>query len=221
MRIHKEGFTTIVLVTVIVAVIITSLILFTSNSLVLTIAIVVGGLAVFQSFSFFRVPKRDILLDDYGVVAPADGKVVMIEEITVNEYIQEKRLQISIFMNLFNVHVNWYPIGGTIMYYKYHPGDKMVAWHPKSSEKNEHTTIFIGKGKKMIGVRQIAGFVARRIVCTARQTKMVQQCSEVGIIKFGSRVDILLPLDVDVKVSVGQKVRGCETLLAQFRANPS
>ncbi len=206
------------LVTVIVAVVFTAVFLFTDNLLTQGIVVFVGVLTLVQSFSFFRVPRREILLDDNGVVAPADGKIVMIEEVTVNEYLQEKRLQVSIFMNLFNVHVNWYPIGGTVVYYKYHPGDKMVAWHPKSSEKNEHTTVFLKKGKTVVGLRQIAGLVARRVVCTARQTKMVQQCSEVGIIKFGSRVDILLPRDAEVKVVIGQKVRGCETLLARLNA---
>jgi len=177
---------------------------------------VLSVLVLIQTFSFFRIPGREIVLDDHSVIAAADGKIVMIEEVEINEYLHEKRLQVSIFMNIFNVHINWYPVKGSIIYYKYHAGDKMVAWHPKSSEKNEHTTVFLKSGKQIIGVRQIAGLIARRVVCTARTGKEVQQCSEMGIIKFGSRVDILLPLDADIKVGIGDKVRGCETLIAKI-----
>lgn len=216
MRIHKAGYGSILIVVMTVAVCLVVLFTYVANWWVLGGAVLVSLLVLLQIFTFFRVPKRNILLDEEGIVAPADGKVVIVEEVVSREFLQEKCLQISIFMSLFNVHVNWYPMGGKIVYYKYHEGDKMVAWHPKSSEKNEHTTLFIQQGDTTIGVRQIAGLVARRIVSYAQPTKEIQQCSELGIIKFGSRVDILLPLTAKICVKVGDKVRGSQTLLAKL-----
>ncbi|MDD2642246.1 MAG: phosphatidylserine decarboxylase family protein [Bacteroidales bacterium] len=217
MRIHKEGYTTILIVMLAFLVCLVVILSFLKDNFwIIGGFLVLSALVLIQTFSFFRIPGREIVLDDHSVIAAADGKIVMIEEVEINEYLHEKRLQVSIFMNIFNVHINWYPVKGSIIYYKYHPGDKMVAWHPKSSEKNEHTTVFLKSGKQIIGVRQIAGLIARRVVCTARTGKEVQQCSEMGIIKFGSRVDILLPLDADVKVGIGDKVRGCETLIAKI-----
>lgn len=217
MRIHKEGYTTILIVMLAFLVCLVVILSFLKDNFwIIGGFLVLSALVLIQTFSFFRIPGREIVLDDHSVIAAADGKIVMIEEVEINEYLHEKRLQVSIFMNIFNVHINWYPVKGSIIYYKYHPGDKMVAWHPKSSEKNEHTTVFLKSGKQIIGVRQIAGLIARRVVCTARTGKEVQQCSEMGIIKFGSRVDILLPLDTDIKVCIGDKVRGCETLIAKI-----
>lgn len=217
MRIHKEGYTTILIVMLAFLVCLVVILSFLKDNFwIIGWFLVLSALVLIQTFSFFRIPGREIVLDDHSVIAAADGKIVMIEEVEINEYLHEKRLQVSIFMNIFNVHINWYPVKGSIIYYKYHPGDKMVAWHPKSSEKNEHTTVFLKSGKQIIGVRQIAGLIARRVVCTARTGKEVQQCSEMGIIKFGSRVDILLPLDTDIKVCIGDKVRGCETLIAKI-----
>jgi phosphatidylserine decarboxylase len=218
MKIHKEGRSTILIVIMTMAVILTVIISFSLyNFWLLSLFILLTIFLLLQTLMFFRIPNRDILIRDDGIIAPADGRVVMIEEVVVNEFLQEKMLQVSIFMNLFNVHVNWYPCGGDIIYYKYHAGEKMVAWHPKSSEKNEHTTIFLKKEKHVIGVRQIAGLIARRVVCKARTGKQVLQGSEMGIIKLGSRVDVLLPLDAQVIVKKGQKVWGCETLLAVLR----
>ena len=217
MRIHKEGYTTILIVMLAFLVCLVVILSFLKDNFwIIGGFLVLSALVLIQTFSFFRIPGREIVLDDHSVIAAADGKIVMIEEVEINEYLHEKRLQVSIFMNIFNVHINWYPVKGSIIYYKYHAGDKMVAWHPKSSEKNEHTTVFLKSGKQIIGVRQIAGLIARRVVCTARTGKEVQQCSEMGIIKFGSRVDILLPLDADIKVGIGDKVRGCETLIAKI-----
>jgi len=187
------------------------------NILILGLFGAASVVVLLQTLMFFRIPQRDILLRENGIVSPADGRIVMIQEVEVNEYLKEKRLQVSIFMNMFNVHVNWYPCAGDIVYYKYHPGDKMVAWHPKSSEKNEHTTVFLDNGKEIIGVRQVAGLIARRVICKARTGKQVLQCSELGIIKFGSRVDVLLPADAVVRVKKGQKVWGCETLIADLK----
>ncbi len=218
MRIHKEGRTTILIVIVTIAVILTVIIAFSLyNILILGLFGAASVVVLLQTLMFFRIPQRDILLRENGIVSPADGRIVMIQEVEVNEYLKEKRLQVSIFMNMFNVHVNWYPCAGDIVYYKYHPGDKMVAWHPKSSEKNEHTTVFLDNGKEIIGVRQVAGLIARRVICKARTGKQVLQCSELGIIKFGSRVDVLLPADAVVRVKKGQKVWGCETLIADLK----
>src|SRR5574344_1115055 len=161
MRIHKEGIGSILLVFTFIGVLLAAIFVFSwKNVWVLTGFGLLAAYLIFQVLVFFRIPNRKILINDNGVVAPADGKIVMIEEVMVNEFLQEKRLQVSIFMNIFNVHVNWYPCGGDIIYYKYHPGDKMVAWHPKSSDKNEHTTLFLNQGKHHIGVRQIAGLIA-------------------------------------------------------------
>jgi phosphatidylserine decarboxylase len=218
MRIHKEGRTTILIVIVTIAVILAVIIAFSLyNFWILTLFGAASLLVLLQTLMFFRIPQRDILIKENGIVAPADGRIVLIKEVEVNEYLHEKRLQVSIFMNMFNVHVNWYPCAGDIVYYKYHPGDKMVAWHPKSSEKNEHTTVFLNQGRHIIGVRQVAGLIARRVICKARTGKQVMQCSELGIIKFGSRVDILLPPDAEVRVKKGQKVWGCETLIADLK----
>lgn len=218
MRIHKEGRTTILIVIVTIAVILTVIIAFSLyNILILGLFGAASVVVLLQTLIFFRIPQRDILLRENGIVSPADGRIVMIQEVEVNEYLKDKRLQVSIFMNMFNVHVNWYPCAGDIVYYKYHPGDKMVAWHPKSSEKNEHTTVFLDNGKEIIGVRQVAGLIARRVICKARTGKQVLQCSELGIIKFGSRVDVLLPADAVVRVKKGQKVWGCETLIADLK----
>ncbi|NLA15703.1 MAG: phosphatidylserine decarboxylase family protein [Bacteroidales bacterium] len=217
MRIHKEGIKSIIVVFVFLGVLLALIFAFSwKNVWVFLVFGLLAAYLIFQVFVFFRIPNRNILFTDNGVIAPADGKIVMIEEVMVNEFLQEKRWQVSIFMNIFNVHVNWYPCGGTITYYKYHPGEKMVAWHPKSSEKNEHTTLFIDQGKHMVGVRQVAGLIARRVVCKAKTGKQVLQGSELGIIKFGSRLDILLPLDAEIKVEKGQRVWGCETLLAML-----
>ena len=217
MRIHKEGRSTIVVVIMAMVVFLAVIVSFSLyNFWVLALFAILSLLVLLQTFMFFRIPARNILIREDGIIAPADGRVVMIQEVEVNEYLQEKRLQVSIFMNLFNVHVNWYPCSGDVVYYKYHAGDKMVAWHPKSSEKNEHTTLFLKQEKHLIGVRQIAGLIARRVVCKAGTGKQVLQGSELGIIKFGSRVDVLLPLDARVLVKKGQKVWGCETLLAEL-----
>ncbi|HOO42266.1 MAG TPA: phosphatidylserine decarboxylase family protein [Bacteroidales bacterium] len=218
MRIHKEGRTTILIVIVIIAVILAVILGFSLyNFWVLALFGAASVVVLLQTLMFFRIPQRDILIREEGIVSPADGRIVMIEEVEVNEYLKEKRLQVSIFMNMFNVHVNWYPCAGDIVYYKYHPGDKMVAWHPKSSEKNEHATVFLEHGKNIIGVKQIAGLIARRVICKARTGKQVLQCSELGIIKFGSRVDLLLPLDAKILVRKGQRVWGCETLIADLK----
>lgn len=164
---------------------------------------------------FFRDPKRNTVLNDDHIIAPADGKVVVIEDVEENEYFNEKRKQISIFMSPLNVHVTRYPVSGKVAYSKYHPGKYLVAWHPKSSEDNERTTIVV-KNQRVgeILYRQIAGAVARRIVNYAKTGQQVIQGEDAGFIKFGSRIDIFVPLDMKIKVELNQKTKGGETILA-------
>ncbi|MFN3343903.1 MAG: phosphatidylserine decarboxylase family protein [Flavobacteriales bacterium] len=177
------------------------------------------GLAVlfFLILQFFRVPKRVITQNENSVICPADGKVVVIEEVMETEFFNEKRIQVSIFMSPLNVHVNFYPIGGKVIYSKYHPGKYLVAWHPKSSTENERTTVVVEdeKGRKVL-FRQIAGAVARRIVNYAKEGNTATQSKEFGFIKFGSRLDILLPMDANVNVEINQMVQGSVTTLARF-----
>ena len=158
---------------------------------------------------FFRNPKRNIKLNDKSILAPADGKIVIIKEVFEKEFYKEKRLQISIFMSPFNVHVTRYPVGGEIIFSKYHPGKYLFAWHPKSSELNERTSVVIkNKAFGNILYRQIAGALARRIVNYASEGSKIKQGEESGFIKFGSRLDIFLPLKTEVNVSMNQMVKG-------------
>lgn len=167
---------------------------------------------------FFRNPKRVAIKNFDEILAPVDGKVVIIEEVEEKEYFKDKRLQVSIFMSPINVHVTRYAASGVIKYSKYHPGKYLVAWHPKSSEKNERTTVVINTPKfGDILYRQIAGAVARRIVNYAEVGDHVQQGEDAGFIKFGSRVDVLLPLDSVITVKMNQKVVGAKTCIATLR----
>lgn len=166
---------------------------------------------------FFRNPIRTIdQPDEQLVFAPADGAVVVIEEVLEKEYFNEKRLQISVFMSPFNVHVNRNPVSGVVRYFRYHSGKYLVAWHPKSSEENERTTVVYDTGKSQILMRQIAGALAKRIKWYISEGQQVEQGDEMGFIKFGSRVDVFLPLNAEVKVELGQKVYGNETVLAKL-----
>ncbi|MEP2239585.1 MAG: phosphatidylserine decarboxylase family protein [Maribacter sp.] len=166
---------------------------------------------------FFRNPKRLAKKDFNEILSPVDGKVVVIEEVLEKEYFNEKRRQVSIFMSPVNVHVTRYPASGSITFSKYHPGKFLVAWHPKSSEENERTTVVIKTPKfGEILYRQIAGALARRIVNYAEKGESVQQGDDAGFIKFGSRVDLFLPLDCQINVKLNQKVKGNETCIATF-----
>jgi len=178
------------------------------------IAAVFFGLIV----SFFRVPHRPITKDENIVFCPADGKVVVIEEVEETEYFKDKRIQVSIFMSPLNVHKQWYPMSGKVDYMKYHKGLYLVAWHPKSSTENERSTVVVGNSKgQQILFRQIAGAVARRICCYSKEGDVAEQGEEFGFIKFGSRVDVFLPLGTDIKVELEQKVQGSSTVLAVFQ----
>ena len=166
---------------------------------------------------FFRNPKRKTVLNDTQVVSPVDGKVVVIEEVFEKEYFNDKRLQVSVFMSPLNVHVTRYPIGGNVVFSKYHPGKYLVAWHPKASEENERTTVVVENptyGKVLY--RQIAGALAKRIVNYAQINNQAIQGSDSGFIKFGSRVDLFLPLNTNIKVQLNQNVRGGESIIAEI-----
>ncbi|WP_435579735.1 phosphatidylserine decarboxylase family protein [Gilvibacter sp.] len=165
---------------------------------------------------FFRNPKRNFSPDAGAVFSPVDGKVVVIEEVEEPEYFQGKRRQVSVFMSPLNVHVTRYPVGGDIVYSKYHPGKYLVAWHPKASEENERTTVVV-KSEQFGDVlhRQIAGALAKRIVNYAEEGQQADQAADSGFIKFGSRVDVFLPLDAKIEVSLNQKVKGGLTVLAR------
>ncbi len=178
----------------------------------------IGSTLLFLSvFQFFRNPNREILVAGNDVVlAPADGKIVCIEEVEEKEYFGDRRIQVSIFMSPTNVHVNRNPISGKVNYFRYHPGRYLVAWHPKSSEENERTTVVIDTGEVEILCRQIAGAMAKRIVNYLREGQWVEQGTDMGFIKFGSRVDLFLPLSAKIEVQVGQKVKGNQTVIARL-----
>lgn len=158
---------------------------------------------------FFRKPFREAVKGENKIIAPCDGKVVVIEKVFEPEYLKAEVMQISIFMSPVNVHINWYPTDGVVEYVKYHPGKYLVAWHPKSSTENERSTVVIKRrdGKKVL-VRQIAGILARKICCYSKVGHVTKQGAELGFIKFGSRVDIFLPLDAKINVKLEQKVKG-------------
>ena len=202
-RIHKEGkkFLTVLLI---VLVIINTSMFLTEQSLFILISTI--SVFTFLFFlQFFRDPNIKKTLDDNKIVSPANGKVVFIGEAEEGEYFKKKKLQISIFMSPFDVHINRHPISGEIKYYKYHKGKYLVAWHPKSSTKNERTTTVIENNKIKLLVRQIAGLVARRIINYSKVGSKVDQASQLGFIKFGSRADVFLPLDFKPSIKVGQK----------------
>lgn len=215
MRIHKEGYTILAVLTAVLVII--NLVVdwyLPAAGIFFIAASVLIFLAVLQ---FFRNPRREIrTADDKLVYAPADGKIVTIEESLESEYFGDKRLMISIFMSPTNVHVNRNPISGKINYFKYHPGKYLVAWHPKSSSENERTTVVIDNGEEEILLRQIAGALAKRIKTYLHVGDEVEQGSELGFIKFGSRVDVFLPLDAKIEVSLGQKVKGNQTVIARL-----
>jgi phosphatidylserine decarboxylase len=167
-------------------------------------------------FQFFRVPQRSPLQDANVIVSPCDGKVVVIEEVEEQEFLMERCIQVSIFMSPLNVHINWYPAAGEVLYEKYHPGKFLVAWHPKSSTDNERTTVAVGNEKGRYLMRQVAGAVARRIKCYSKKGDLAAQCGEMGFIKFGSRVDLYLPLDADIQVAIGDVVKGTQTPIARW-----
>jgi phosphatidylserine decarboxylase len=219
MTIHKEGYPTIAIVTVfcIALTLATHLHIEPISSILgwLCYAVIAG----FWLFilSFFRLPKRAHTFDENAIIAPADGKVVVIEETVDEEYFQDKRLQISVFMSPANVHVNRNPISGKVLYSKYHKGKYLVAWDPKSSTENERHSVVLSNSGITLLVKQIAGALARRIVNYAKVDSTVKQNDEMGFIKFGSRVDLLLPTNVVTEVKIGDVVLGGVTVLARIK----
>ena len=213
---HKEGHK-IILITLIscigISLIVDKFINIILLKNILFAAILVVLVLILQ---FFRNPKRNFIRSENEILASVDGKVVVIEEVYEPEFFKDKRLQVSIFMSPLNVHVTRYPVGGKVIYSKYHPGKYLVAWHPKSSEENERTTVVVENPRfGPILFRQIAGAMARRIVNYAKVGDQATQGEDSGFIKFGSRVDIYLPLDAKVQVTLNQKVKGGVTILAK------
>lgn len=217
MTIHKEGRTLLfVLLIVFVGIIWVSDYYF--SDVVRNIIIGAYGIFYLIILQFFRNPVFSVTKDTSHIIAPADGKVVVIEEVEEPEYFKGKRKQISIFMSPFNVHVNRMPVSGSISYYKYHPGKYLVAWHPKSSTENERTTVVakMSNGTEVL-FRQIAGALARRIKCYVQQDQKLEQGQEFGFIKFGSRVDIFLPLDAVINVKIDDVTKGGRTVIAELK----
>jgi phosphatidylserine decarboxylase len=219
MIIHREGYKTIALSGIIYLVLCMLNFTFISYKYPLLAWILfIATTAVFLFLvSFFRVPSRNMTLEENSVIAPADGKVVVIEETVDPEYFKDKRLQISIFMSPANVHVNRAPVSGEIIYSLHHKGKFLVAWDPKSSTDNERHSVVIRHGKAEILVKQIAGALAKRIVNYMKAGQKISQTAEIGFIKFGSRVDVLLPPGTEVDVKLGQNVQGGITVLARLK----
>ncbi len=218
MRIHKEGYRTIIITTVIVAAILLLTVLLIMPAYPILgwiLAMAIIGLLIFI-LSFFRIPSRTYHEGEDSIVAPCDGTVVVIEEVDADEYFTDKRLQLSIFMSPLNVHVNRNPVSGEVMYSQYHKGKYLVAWHPKSSTENERHSVVYKKAGKELLTKQIAGALAKRIVNYLKPGDQVRQGAEMGFIKFGSRVDLLLPLDAKVEVKLNQKVKGGVTVLGKW-----
>ena len=220
MKFHKEGYTTLAL-SILVVFIINALthFYFSDNVLLTWIVYLVSFVLLVTVIQFFRSPIRKVSPSERLVLCPADGKVVVIEETEETEYFKDKRLQISIFMSPINVHSNRSPIAGVVKFFKYHPGKYLMAWNPKSSTLNERTTIVV---QSSFGVevlfRQIAGALARRIVWYVNEGKEVKQGDEFGFIKFGSRVDVFLPIGTKINVKLGDKVKGGITVMGEFDA---
>ena len=214
---HKEGHKIILFSGIFLIAANTMTYLFVNTYWVKFSILTISILILLLILQFFRNPKRLVQMNNVEVLAPVDGKVVVIEEVFEKEYFKDKRLQVSIFMSPINVHVTRYPIGGTIKYSKYHPGKFLVAWHPKSSEENERTTVVVEN--PVIGevlYRQVAGALAKRIVNYAQVDQEVLQGSDSGFIKFGSRVDVFLPLNTNIKIKLNDKVIGGKSVIANI-----
>ncbi len=218
MNIHKEGYKSIALAVVILAAVnVVFFYLFNiSMPVVEWVTFILTIILLLFIISFFRSPNVKLTISEQEVVSPADGKVVVIEEIFDTEYFNDKRLQVSIFMSPANVHINRIPMSGEVLYSQYHKGKYLVAWSPKSSTENERHSIVIKNEDAYILVKQIAGAVAKRISNYLKVGEVVQQGNEMGFIKFGSRVDVLLPVDVEINVRLNQVVKGGVTVLATF-----
>lgn len=225
MYIHKKGYGVIatmftVLVLIILGVVmLLNAVLETTHWTILAGLIIIGVMVFVWSITFFRVPtKRKITHEENAVVSSADGEIVAIEEVEEKEYFHDKRIQVSVFMSAYDVHVNWFPMDGVVSYVKYHPGKKLFAINPKSSELNERNSVAVRdeKGREVL-FRQVAGIMARRIVCNVKEGDKAEIGKEFGMIKFGSRVDFFLPVDADIQVEIGDAITGQVSVLAYLK----
>jgi phosphatidylserine decarboxylase len=218
MKFHKEGYPTL-LVTILFSTIMISIakLIFPEFAIAHWFAYILSGFLLVVVIQFFRHPTRVHTINSNAIIAPADGEVVVIEEANEDEYFKDKRIQVSIFMSPINVHVNRYPIAGIVTYAKYHAGKFLVASLPKASTENERTTVVVKhENGTSILFRQVAGALARRIVMYSKEGDVATQCGEMGFIKFGSRVDLYLPLDAKLKVKIGDAVKGSQSIIAEF-----
>jgi phosphatidylserine decarboxylase len=217
MTLHKAGYGLLLKILAALVVINSLLFIYVDNESITYTILAASSIFYFLTLNFFRNPKREVVIDNNTILAPADGKIVVIEETYEPEYLKENRIQVSIFMNVFNVHINWYPINGIVKFFKHHSGRFMAAYLPKSSTENERTTLVIENEKGVsILMRQIAGALARRIVSYANEGEKVSQDQHAGFIKFGSRVDLFLPLNTKINVELDQKVKGSQTIIGTF-----
>ncbi|MBS1619152.1 MAG: phosphatidylserine decarboxylase family protein [Bacteroidetes bacterium] len=214
MSIHREGHGIIIVTGLIAVAINLPLAIITKSTFLAVMVALLSTVVILAFISFFRIPHRDFRLENNKIIAPADGRVVVIEQVEEGEYFKDKRIQVSIFMSPANVHVNRSPVSGVVTYQKYHPGQYLVAWHPKSSEKNERNTVVIEHQDGIeILIRQIAGKLARKIRYYVSEGDSIDQANEFGFIKFGSRVDLFLPLGTSIDVDLKQKVKGGITVI--------
>ncbi len=219
MKIHKESIRPVIFISIfwIALILLLGITISSCSTFIFVTGTIFYLLILFGILRFFRVPNRVINKVDHGVISPADGTIVAIEEELEDEYFNDRRLKVSIFMSVHNVHVNYHPISGTVEYVGYHPGKYLVAKLPKASKDNEHNSIVIRReDHKAVLYRQIAGFIARRIVCRLQKGDTAVQGEEMGMIRFGSRVDVFLPLDVEIAVNIGDKVTAQKSVIAYF-----
>lgn len=219
MKIHKEGYPSLLIVTLFASAIIGAAHYFSDSELIESIAVVIGVAFFLIILQFFRSPVVVTERNEKHIIAPANGKIVVIEEVEETEYFKDKRRQISIFMSPIDVHVNRNPLSGIVSYFQYHPGKYLVAWHPKASTDNERTTVVVKQPNTNTEIlfRQIAGALARRICWYVKEGQPVMQGEEFGFIKFGSRVDIFVPLDAEINVNLEQKTKGGRTVIATLK----
>lgn len=218
MKFHREGIPTLLITIMLILMLFGFIGIMYPNKIVINIFLAISAFVLITVLQFFRHPKRVTPINSNHIISPADGKVVVIEEVEETEYFKHKMIQISVFMSPINVHVNRSPIKGIVEYVKYHAGLYLVAWHPKSSTENERTTIVVKhENGKSILMRQIAGALARRIVYYCKQGDQMDQGEEFGFIKFGSRVDVFVPIDCKINVELNQKVKGGISTLASFK----
>ena len=217
--IHREGHSLILAVGFSILLINIPIAFIAKSALLSVVLALSSSFLLFMVVYFFRIPERVMMIDDGKIIAPADGKVVVIEHVHEGEYFKDKRIQISIFMSPTNVHINRSPISGVVNYQKYHPGKYLVAWHPKSSEKNERNTVVVKNDNVEVLIRQIAGKLARTIRFYVAEGDEIDQATEFGFIKFGSRVDLFLPVGTKIDVNLKQKVKGGVTVIGTLPDN--